>query len=439
MVIIILLEKTNANCGLWITCRKCAILNAMKLYDHQIKIIKENKTKCGLWLGTGSAKTATSLHMSEGNTLVICPKTIRDAKTWEREKDKWNLSVRLKVLSKEDFKKADLNMPRVDTLIIDEAHVCAGVTPSIRYRNKQPIPKASQIYESLLSFIRRVNPKRLYLLTATPTRSPMVVYGLATLLGRQWDFYKFRDMFYVKLPIGRDVWTPRKDKLSKERLGKIVRSLGYVGQLSDFFDVPEQTFKTVYLNTTKEQEKRLKEIKLEYPDPIVLLGKRHQIENGVLTDDDEYIKDEKIDAIIDLAFEFPKMVIFAKYTKQIEKIKKCLIEEKYNVLTLQGDTKNRDEIITQANNSKECILIVQSSISAGWEISDIPVMVFASMSYSIVDYTQSQGRILRANKLKKNLYIHLIVKDGIDEAVYKSIMNKQDFIEAMYIKQNEKA
>ena len=130
------------------------------------------------------------------------------------------------------------------------------------------------------------------------------------------------------------------------------------------------------------------------------------------------------------------MIIFAKYTAQIEKIKDILKDNKYNVLTLQGDTKDRESIIKEANDSDKCIFIVQSSISAGWEAPDIPVIVFASMSYSIVDYIQSRGRILRANKLKKNLFIHLIIRGGIDEAVYKSILTKQDFNEKIYL--NEK-
>ena len=36
------------------------------LYEHQKKIIKENKLKCGLFLGTGASKTRTALEMAAG-------------------------------------------------------------------------------------------------------------------------------------------------------------------------------------------------------------------------------------------------------------------------------------------------------------------------------------------------------------------------------------
>ena len=73
------------------------------LYDHQKRIIAENKLKCGLFLGTGSSKTRTALTMAEGKTLVICPKQQRDEQMWQRENNKWQTNVDLTVISKADL------------------------------------------------------------------------------------------------------------------------------------------------------------------------------------------------------------------------------------------------------------------------------------------------------------------------------------------------
>jgi len=264
----------------------------------------------------------------------------------------------------------------------------------------------------------------------------MCVYGLARLLGRKWNFYEYRDVFYISIRKGfREFFMPRTDEKVKDRLGKIVRSLGYTGRLEDYFDVPEQVFKDIFVQPTKEQKDRLKELTIEYPDPLVRTGKSHQVENGVLKGNEfepsQIIKDNKIDVLKDLALEFPKLVIFARYTEQIEKIKASLPE--YNVITLQGNTKNRGEVIENADKAPSCIIIIQSQISAGFQLPTFPVMVFASMDYSIVNYTQGIGRILRADALKKNLYIHLVTKGGVDEAVYKSIKNKETFSEKIYV------
>lgn len=409
----------------------------MNLYQHQKKIIDEDKPKAGLFLGTGSGKTLVALLLARGNTLVICPKTQREDQNWEREKKKNFIALNLHVMSKEEFKKYEPTLGAFDTVIVDEAHTCLGVTPNTRQRNKRIIPKASQIYEALEQYVARTKPKRFYLVTATIIRSPMTVFAAARLLGRDWDFYDFRSTFYTKLPMpGREVYVPKRDAATKDRLAATVQKLGYVGRLQDYFDVPDQTFKTIDVELTEKQKKRIAELKMEYPDPIVRVGKIHQVENGVLSGDEfsdpESFDNQKIDRILEILMEYPKLVIFAKYRAQIAQIEAVLRRERIPVLTMTGDTKDRGSVIKEANSWPEGVLIVQAQISAGWELPEYPCMVFASRTYSFVDYDQAIGRIQRANNIKKNLYISLVVKGGVDEAVQKSIENKQDFSERIY-------
>lgn len=412
------------------------------LYKHQIKIIEEDKNKTGIWTSTGSGKTLTTLCLARGIVLVIAPKTTVEDKTWEREIEKSKLKhiKNIKVISKETFRRDWNLLDKFDTLIIDEAHTVLGATPNIRWKNKKPIPKTSQLFEAVENYIAKTNPERIYLVTATIVRNPMVVWAASRILGRNWDFYAWRQAFYIKLPIPhREVWVPKKDKETKERLAKAVQGLGYVGRLEDYVDVPPQTFKTVFLELTKEQKDRIKELHIEYPEPIVQVGKIHQVDQGVLTGDEfnkpESFKNEKIDKIVDYTYEFPKIVIFARYTAQIEAIRIAVESTGKKCLILQGSTKNRGEVILEANNMDECVLICQSTISAGWEVPSFPVMIFASLDWSVVSYVQSIGRINRINNLKKNLYIHLVVKGSVDEKVYKSIVEyKMDFLEATYQK-----
>lgn len=407
------------------------------LYNHQLEIIDADPKKAGLFLGTGSGKTLIALSLARGKTLVICPKTQKEDKNWEREAKKNNLKIDLTVISKETFRRDHTILPRFDTVIIDEAHTCLGVTPNTRQRRKVIIPRASQLYEAVETYIYMNNPSRFYLCTATIIRSPMTVWAAAKLLGHSFNFYQYREMFYVRLPMpGREVWVHKKDSATKDKLANIVRKIGHVGRLEDYFDVPDQTYKTIHLDLTKAQKDRIKDMSLEFPEPIVRIGKIHQIENGVLSGDEfsksERFDNEKIDTILDLAVEFPRMVVFARYTDQIKAIKESLEEKGYKVLTLTGETKDRGSIIKEANNSPECVFIAQAQISAGWELPEYPVMVFASRTYSFVDYDQAFGRIQRANNIKKNLYINLVTKGGVDEAVDKCLSEKQDFNDRIY-------
>lgn len=415
----------------------------LPLYQHQKDLQALDPKKCLIAFGTGGGKTISTLLLAQGKTLVICPKILRDEKTWERNLEKLGKQLDMTVVSKEDMRKNWDSYPKYDTLILDEVHNgIASVSPTVVYRKKIAYPKTSQMYDAVINYIKKHNPSRLYPLTATPTRSPFCVYAIATLLGKTWNFYDFRSIYYVPIKMGnREIWMPKKDNVTKERLAKTVRGLGVVGQLSDWFDVPTQTYKTVYVSLTDKQRQRLSKLPLEYPEPIVLCGKKHQVENGILAGDQfnlaESFDNEKIDKILDYALEFPKMVIFSKYIAQIEAIQSALTKEGYKVLTLTGATKNREEVLQDANTSPKCIIIISAQISEGYELPDFPVMIFASMSYSVVSRIQAEGRVLRASNLKKNLYITLVARDKedtVDEAVYECIELKKDFSEAVYCK-----
>ena len=64
-------------------------------------------------------------------------------------------------------------------------------------------------------------------------------------------------------------------------------------------------------------------------------------------------------------------------------------------------------------------------------------MIFASCDYSFVNLDQALGRIQRADNIKKNLYIYLVVKGGTDEAIHKALSMKQDFNEKLYAKEGK--
>ena len=275
----------------------------------------------------------------------------------------------LTVMSKEEFKRDYLSLPKYDTLISDESHTVAGVTPTICYRNKKPYPKTSQIFDACYNYIKYNQPSRVYLCTATPTRNAMSVYALGLLLGRDWDFRKFRDTYYIPVKMGnREIWMMKKDKETQERLGKTVRGIGYTGQLSDWLDVPEQTHVVKNIPLTKEQLYKLKELPIDFPDPLVLVGKKHQVEQGVLKGNEfetsQTFPTGKLEVIEDLYEEFGKVLVFAKYTEQIEVIKQHF-EKVCTVYTLTGATKDRGEVIAKAENASRCIVIAQSSVSAG--------------------------------------------------------------------------
>ena len=420
----------------------------MNLYGHQQHIVNMDRKKTGLWLGTGSGKTRTALALAVKRVLVICPKTQRDDENWQREEEKMtidgaNLGISLTVMSKEEFRRdvdklVDMGIT-FDTIIVDEAHTCLGVTPNTHQKNKMQRPKASQLFYALKLYIAFCKPERLYLVTATIVKSPMTVWGAGVLLGEYSmdSFYRFRNIFYIKLPMaGREIYSAKSDPETKKRLAVAVNKLGFVGQLSDYFDVPDQTFKDEYVDLTADQVKGIKEAKIDFPEALVQVGKINQIENGVLAGDEynkaKTFKCNKTPRLLEYGLEFPRMIIFAKYTMQINELEREFEKMGKKVFLMTGKTKNRGELLKEINQTEEYVMICQAQVSAGWEVPDCPVMIFASRTYSFVDYDQAQGRILRANKLKKNLYINLIARSNVDRAVHSALVNKKDFSEKVY-------
>lgn len=419
------------------------------LYEHQKKIIQDNRLKCGLFLGTGASKTRTALHLAEGSTLIICPKQQREDKTWQNENEKWGTNKSITVISKEDLRKDWESLPNYTTVIIDECHNNLGVLPQYVQKKGVQYPKTSQIFEATQKYLARCSPKRLYLLSATPVPKPMSMWAIGTLLGQKWDFSKFRETYYTEIRMGGNhrIWVPKKSDEIKQRLADLVKKFGYTGGLNDFFDVPEQTHKVVEIDLCAEQKRAVIEMSLSEADALVRRARLRTIENGVLygkkieqldgktdkmTNKTTIYKSNKIDYILERAVEFPKLLIFANYTAQINEIARHLRLEGYKVSTLTGETKDRTFIRKVDDSPEPHIIVAQCSISSGYELPSFPCVIYASKSWRYVDFEQSLGRVLRANHLKKNLYIHLVVK-GCDKDCHDTIMSGQDFQEKLTI------
>lgn len=421
-------------------------------FNHQKQIIDYDPKKTGLFLGTGSGKTRTATALAKGLTLVICPKTQALDGTWTRE---WQAQEKdsnlLRIISKEQFKiklkKGELDGFVPETVIIDECHTVSGVTPYTRQKNYIKYPKTSQIYQDVKDWVTKIKPQRLYLLTATPDAEPMKVYALATILGANWDFFKFRAQFYFEQTgRGRIFYKPWRSQQNKELLGKMIKSLGYTGRLQDWFDVPEQTFKVHHCGVTSEQESVFQDLKEIYPDPLILAGKVHQLEQGCVSHDVfngekkikeiQYTTETKIEALEQYQYEFGRIVVFAKYTAQINLYQKHFTKKGIKVFVLNGQTKDKDreQLTKLAETTDECVFIAQNSVSAGWELPSFPCMIFASLDHSFINYDQAIGRIQRVKNIKKNLYIFLIA--GITDTRVKKVVNeKLNFSEAKFAKE----
>ena len=394
----------------------------MNLYKHQEEILNKNPKKHLLSWGCGSGKTITSIKLvGYKDTLVICPKSLKEQ--WYNEMNK-HAECSYLILTKEEFKSKYKGLFKYKCIIVDEAHFFFGM---LGFRKKSLMLKA------LLEYIKDVNPERLYLLTATPYLStPYNLYAACEILGTPPNFKKFKEHFFSMVNMGRRFPVPVVKKGIEGDIAKLVQRIGSTVSLEDCFDVPEQTFKVEYFDLTAEQKKAIANLEDE---GIARWTKTHQICGGTLKSDgyseNKVFKSEKMDRLMELVDQHKKLIIVCRYNHEIKSIKDRIKKESF---VINGLVKDRHEIIKLAESKKDCIMLIQASCSEGYELPSFPIMVFYSLDFSLKNHSQMIGRILRANKLKKNVYISLVVRNSIDNDVYKCIQNKEDFNLAIYEK-----
>lgn len=395
----------------------------LTLYDHQKKLVQKNPRRHLLAHSTGTGKTITALSLANHNhvdALIIVPKALKE--NWQRALLNFDGHQHM-VISKEEFRKTWDDLPFFDAIIPDEFHFFAN--------------EKSQMSKAFRKYVKKHNPKYIWGLTATPyCSSAMNIYTLANHLGHNLNYWSFFNKFFYQVRMGtRMVPVQRKD--IQGELAELVKSIGSTVTLEECADVPDQVFETVYLELTKAQESAIKQI--DDSQAITRWTRKHTIENGIKIGDEytmnQYFDCLKNDYIVSFAEENKKFAVFCRYNLQIEMLKNLLEKAGKKVFVINGEVKNRDEVVQQIESSPECIAIIQASCSVGFEIPSVPIVIFASLSFSFIDYKQALGRVLRINRLKKNVYIHLIIKGGVDEDVYKCIMNKQDFSIAIYNKE----
>lgn len=407
---------------------------SITLLPHQQETVDRAPKKRLLAFDTGTGKTITAISLVNkhncNDVLVIAPKT--NVEQWGIELNKYlNKGTIYKVLSKEEFKAQVKSLPHYRGVIVDEGHYFAGISSTLS--------KALNWY---LNSKGNTTTQCVYIATATPYCStPLNIYTLAKHLGYNWNYQAFKEKFFYYIPMGaRSVPVPRPGM--EDEVAKLVKMIGDTTDMETAVTnsggvVPTQTNEVRKIELTGKQLKAIDDIF----DPVFIVRwtKQHQIENGFLYSEDgstestTTFESNKTKTVLELCRTHKKIVIVARYTHQLDLYASLLTSEGIPIQKLTGETKNRQAVIDAANSMDNCVFLMQASCSAGFELPTFRTMVFASLSFSYVDYKQACGRILRINNLQENTYIHLVA-EGVDQDVYNCIQNKQDFTIKIYEK-----
>ena len=396
----------------------------MQLRPHQQKTVNEAPDKYGLWFRQRVGKTATAIKLADTrarNCLIISPKSVK--KNWVREVNNWKASdCVFYVVSKEDVRLGKIPSG-CEAIIVDEAHMAFG-----NYQSKT--------YKALERYIKTNDCKYVWLLTGTPmTATNWSIYSYGKLLGKDWNWMQWRNHFNVPIKMGnRIIWQPKKG-MEKE-LQETLKKIGTVIDLKDIADIAddEDIFEYFCLNAAQKAA-----IKLSFdPMPIIRYTRQHQIESGSLKGDEynetKYYECDKDKRIKELVEQNDKTIIVTRYLANLNKYEQQLIPTGKRIFKISGQEKRTaSEIATEAEECDNCVVIIQSDTVAGYNLQSFSLVIFASMSYSFVNYDQVRFRTKNMDKSTGCTYVHLLTDgDSIDQAIYDSIKNKQNFSIELY-------
>ncbi len=376
-----------------------------------------------------TGKTITSIYLANKagkRTLVIVPKQL--FKQWDQQiAEHMDPKLTCHLVTKEQFRTQAKELPHFDTLIVDEAHHFSG--------------QKSLLSRYLEAYVRKHKPEHIYLLTGTPYRStPWNIYRLATILGHKWDWNAFRKRFFTEKYLGNGVvFVPRKD--CQEELAELVRTIGSIVRLEDCTDMPKDPEPIVTkVKFTPEQLALIREVLEKESNPLVRFGKYHQIAQGILIgneyEPDRMVPCEKDALILDRIAEHERALLFCRYNLQIARYADLLKKEDIPYIIINGNTKDIEAAREQVRNLRYGAALINMSCAEGYDFSGYSYTGYPSLSYSYLDFEQSQGRSKHMEKRVPNRYEIFTCEGSADEPVFVSIDNKQSFSEAIFTREH---
>ena len=326
-----------------------------------------------------------------------------------------------------------------DMVILDESH-----------RAKAAGSKVSK-------FLALLGRKVVYkmCLSGTPmANSPLDVYGQyrfldPTIFGTRYDL--FLQEYAIMGGPERNFVVGFKNQRD---LNKKFSSIAYTCKMSEIADrikLPAAlppTRRTVELPS--RDMKTLKEMSKEF---IAECGSGHVIANNVLVkmlrmqqicsgfcqisnmpgDDPrvEVLNDAKYQELLDILSDmspWSSVVVFCVFRHDIGVIKEAARKSKREAFEISG-TANELEEWKQMDGG---VLVVQIQAgSEGIDMTKANHAIYYSVPHSLAMYEQSKARLYRPGQTRPVSFCHLVASGTIDEAMYKSLLRKEDVIESI--------
>ena len=449
-----------------------------KPYDHQRTALNssanENQWAYFMEMGTGKTKVTIDnfayLYFTKkiNAVLIIAPKSVYTI--WENEIEthlpneikykifKWNIDKPKDYASlnkTKDFRIFLINVEALSTkrgLDACEDYLSKNILnfvvldESTTIKNRSAKRTKNILRLRSLSHIRRI-------LTGSPiTKSPLDLYTQCQFLSPELlgftSYLTFRNRYaeMADLPVGsgRFIQIPKYYKRLDELEDKLKRFSTRIRK-DQCLDLKPKIRQRRYIELegkNKALYNRLREHALaivedstiSFSNKLTEIIKLHQVCNGFTKDDDGKIlqlHDQKIDALKEILDETDgKVIIWANYLWNIHQIKHELMVkygEKSTVCIFgEVSVEDRRQAVKRIQEDPETRFLVANPTTGGFglTLTACNTVIYYSNNYNLEVRMQSEDRAHRLGQKGSVVYVDIVAKNTLDEAIMKSLINK---------------
>lgn len=420
------------------------------LMPHQIEAIKKvsGKTRIAFYHDMGLGKTFTGAEASAriaeetgaNAILIICQKSkIED---WIDHTESYYRHI---------YRVFDLTNAREYKKFISDGTARIGVMNyDILHRRPEILEMENFIFmldeSSLISNERskrgktvlelNENAKGVVLLSGTPVSGKYEkLWSQCQLLG--WDIDK-RDFYdrYIKFHMnyrlaGYGILMVDGYKNVPELKERLREHGAYFLKTEEVMDLPEKNVFDVYVNPIREYFTLCKHHMVTLKDGTEMIGDSPLIRMLYQRELCGSYNEEKLKACKDLLESTEdRVIIFYNYDKEWEELEKIVKELDRPISHINGKIKDLDAY----ENKENAVLLANFGAgSMGLNLQKCNRIIYFSPCISSADFEQSQKRIHRIGQEKPCFYYRLIVRNSIEEKIYKALQKRIDYTTDLFI------
>lgn len=286
-------------------------------------------------------------------------------------------------------------------------------------------------------FILHLKPKNVILLSGTPTAGKYEnLWTQIHLLG--WDISEdLYDKHYVNWKTIEsdgffhkvvDMDDPYKNV---ERLKQKIREHGgdFI-KTEEVFDLPEQTFTTVHIPSTKEYRKFAKDGYVQMADGTEIIGDQAFTKRLYSRQLCGMYNQAKLDAFKELLESTnDRVIVFYNFTKELELLKQIATDMGKPTSCVNG----QDKDLTAYENNDDSVTFIQYQAGAmGLNLQKANKIIYFTLPERSDLFEQSKARIHRIGQERPCFYWLMLCDGSVEHHIYHTLQERKDYTDELF-------